>query len=447
MFRGIAGDQFSNSKEELNRSCLFQAEIGINFNKLQPYKPYDENRTYFDEEQQNLDFLYRKVEYFAVGHYCSAQWQPLDNPKKISTSFLPTYNLKSTAAKIKNLANIALFDLSIWGKNQQEVTQDLAKFVDKYKGWISTQKQNEGANSEIGKGITNDLDVTLRRLKQGVQLLADNPQLFKAFQYANTAMLLQFSLKDDFYQVIQNAQNTQCPCSEQQKKDIAYRPFQLAFFLLSLESTSNPQSKYRKKSVDLIWFPTGGGKTEAYLAVAALTIIWRRMTNKAYQGVAVIMRYTLRLLTAQQFERATKLIIVLEYLRQQFKSDLKDKKISVGLWIGGSSTPNNMENAGLATEQITKRGMDTNKFQIDTCPWCNEKLIKGKDKFHVHAFEARKGNLKIKCLNSECYFSKANGLPVQVVDEALYKHPPTLLFATVDKMATLSWKEQGHCFF
>ncbi len=447
LFDGIPNNQFSNSKEELNTSCLFQAEISINSNKLLPYKPYDKNKVYFDKEQQTLDFLYRNIEHFAIGHNCSATWHPLDNPNKINTTFLPTYNLKSTKTDIPDIANIPLYDLSIWGDNQSQAVNKLTDFISKYSDWITKQKQNDGANSEIGKNITNDLDKTLKRLKEGVQLLANNQQLFKVFQYANTAMLLQFSLKDDFYQDIQSTEKTQCPCSETQKKKITYRPFQLAFFLLSLESTINSQSKYRKDAVDLIWFPTGGGKTEAYLAVAALTIIWRRMTNEKYQGVSVIMRYTLRLLTAQQFERATKLITVLEYLRQQFSDDLKDEKINIGLWIGLSSTPNNISDATKATEQITKIGIDANKFQIDTCPWCNEKLIKENGKTYTHAFDSRKKDLKIKCLNNACCFSKLNGLPVQVVDEVLYNYPPTLLFATVDKMAMLSWQEKGHRFF
>ena len=160
------------------------------------------------------------------------------------------------------------------------------------------------------------------------------------------------------------------------------------------------------------------------------------------------MRYTLRLLTAQQFERASKLIAVLEYLRQRFKDDLKDETINIGLWIGGTSTPNALKGALEATEKITKQGESANKFQIDKCPWCGDKLIKDKnDHGYAHGFHNKGKEFKIKCLNSDCHFFKLNGLPVQVVDEVLYNNPPTLLFATVDKMAMLSWREEGHVFF
>jgi len=240
------------------------------------------------------------------------------------------------------------------------------------------------------------------------------------------------------------------PDFNETQKSSSYRPFQLAFLLISIESVINPKSKYRSDSVDLIWFPTGGGKTEAYLAVAALTIIWRRMSFSDYSGVSVIMRYTLRLLTAQQFERASKLITVLDYLRQQFTSDLKKDAISIGLWIGGDSTPNNLKNAIDAIKSIDKNGEAANQFQLDKCSWCGTKLIiENKKGIYSHAFQVRerKRELLIKCLNEDCHFHNKKGLPIQVVDEVLYLDPPTLLFATVDKFAMLSWVEDGHIFF
>ena len=445
LFEKIPKNNFSNGKELLNESCLFQAEINIQSGQLRRYKPYNENKKHTDSEQQKLEFLYREVAHFAIGHNCSTLWEPLDNPKQVSTTFMPTYDLKSTETKIEGLADIPLHDLSIWGKGQDEVIKMLERFIDKYSDWIKQQNQGNEADTDSGKEIIDNLDTTLKRLKEGVKLLKDG-KLFKAFQYTNTAMLLQFCLKGDFYKKIQdqNFKKT-CPCDNEQK-ETAYRPFQLAFLLISVESSINPQSKYRKNAVDLIWFPTGGGKTEAYLAVAALTIIWRRLSDDKYQGVSVIMRYTLRLLTTQQFERASRLITTLEYLRRQFPNDLKDDVISLGLWIGGSSTPNKLADIKLTV--IEDKGESANQFQIDTCPWCNDKLIQKVDESrYKHAFQSRRQGLQIKCLNEECDFARGGGLPVQVVDEVLYNNPPSLLFATVDKFAMLSWQEKGHAFF
>jgi len=450
-FPSLSNDKFSNTTELLNESCLFQAEISVDAGKLLSYKPFDITKTYSDKEYQKLEFLYRDMEHFSIGHNCATEWAPLESPTQVKTTFIPIYDLKATKTDVDGLKVIPLYDLSIWGNTQDEVIRQLSDFVNEYKNWIRSQKQQQDAQSDIGTHIINQLDVILDRLNESVELLSSNDKLFKAFQYANTAMLLQFSLGEDFYQNIQNTHFRESPPDfSNEQKETAYRPFQLAFLLISLESVINPESKYRTDSVDLIWFPTGGGKTEAYLSVAALTIAWRRMSVSDFSGVSVIMRYTLRLLTAQQFERASRLITVLEYLRLQFREDLKDEAISIGLWIGGSSTPNYLEGAFDVAEKIGKRGESANQFQLDKCSWCGTKLIQenGPSNF-THAFDVRKkkGDLIIKCLNKNCFFHNKKGLPIQVVDEALYNSPPSLLFATVDKFAMLSWIEEGHNFF
>ena len=447
-FSTIKGRGFSSANEEINRSCLFQSEIAIQSGKLQNYK---RNHSFKgDSEQRQLEFLYRGQKHFAIGHNCSAVWdENNERPGRIKTSYLPTYELKGLTTKGEN---IALSDLSIWGDSQAETVCRIGQFVGKYADWIAEQKKSSDAGGKEAKRILDQLDTTLTRLNEGVELIKTNRDLFRAFQFTNTAMLLQFALNEENgYSLIQK--NTgltdSCPIPEAQLKKYHYRPFQLAFLLLSLESIINPESKYRNEVVDLIWFPTGGGKTEAYLAVATLTILWRRMNNDNYQGVSVIMRYTLRLLTAQQFERTSRLITVLEYLRLNFVGELKEGPISAGLWIGQSSTPNTLKDAKELTEKIRKNGERANRFQIDKCPWCNSPLIGNNSGNYTHAFDVRdrQKRMVIKCLNEKCHFHNGAGLPISVVDGALYNYPPSLLFATVDKFAMLSWRENGHRFF
>jgi hypothetical protein len=237
----------------------------------------------------------------------------------------------------------------------------------------------------------------------------------------------------------------------------------LAFLLLKLNIENiDIDEETGKEIVDLIWFPTGGGKTEAYLAVAAFTIIYRRLSNDTgFEGTSVIMRYTLRLLTAQQFERASRLIVALEFIRNHYPEELKNEPITIGMWVGMSSTPNTMketqEKVDTINEECNKKnnGMEgnpeqNNVFQISSCPWCGTKLITN-NKFGkvVPGFKiegkGKNAEFKIKCLNENCPFH--NELPVQVVDEMLYEKPPTLLFGTVDKFAMLAWRSKGHRFF
>jgi len=445
LFPALGSDSYSNTKEVLNQQCLFQSSIKIHCDKFLEYKSYNPSRKSFDSEHDKLEFLYRDMNHFSIGHNCATEWDPIDKPTEVKTCFIPTYNLKSTKTNIDNLVDISLFDISIWGKPKEVVIGLLSEFVDAYGDWINNQKTFK--EYEIPSEIISNLDTTLLRLEEGVTLLTENDDLFQCFQLANTAMLIQFSLKGDFFKELQSQEDLSVPPLEIQK-NIGLRPFQLAFLLMSIESLINKDSMYRNNYVDLIWFPTGGGKTEAYLAVAALNIIWRRVANENYDGVSVIMRYTLRLLTAQQFERAGKLITVLEFMRQKFPKLLKSSEISIGLWIGGSSTPNNLETSKEVLTQIKKNGESANQFQVDKCPWCGDKLIQKHDHSYVYAFDVRdrKKDINIKCLNNNCHFSKSS-IPVKVVDDVLYSSPPTLLFATVDKFATLSWVEDGHKFF
>ena len=448
--KGITNDQFTNTKELLNESSLFQAQIVITANNFLPYKPFDSTKKYKDKEYQKLEFLFRETEHFSIGHNCSAEWSPFQSPTQVNSTFIPKYDLKATKTDVSEMNNIPLYDMSIWGKNQNDVIDLLSKFVLEYSNWIKSQTEEKDANSQVGSQVILELEKTLERLNESLLLLASNEELFRAFQFANTAMLIQFSLDDSFYKEVQNTSlDKSIPNLSESQKNSSYRPFQLAFLLISIESVINTNSKYRNESVDLIWFPTGGGKTEAYLAVAALTILWRRMSYTDYSGVSVIMRYTLRLLTAQQFERASKLITVLEYLRQQFTSELKKDVISIGLWIGGDSTPNNLKSAINGIKSIDKNGESANQFQLDKCSWCGSKLIVDNKGIYSHAFHVRerKREFLIKCLNEDCHFHNKKGLPIQVVDEVLYIDPPTLLFATVDKFAMLSWVEDGHIFF
>ena len=170
------------------------------------------------------------------------------------------------------------------------------------------------------------------------------------------------------------------------------------------------------------------------------------------------MRYTLRLLTAQQFERASRLIAALEFLRNKYPELLKDEKITVGLWVGMASTPNKVKDAHNKVDEINaecNKGdkgdpEQKNTFQVSSCPWCGSKLInRNKHNKWDQGFEivgrGQSAKFKIKCLNERCFYHKE--LPIQVVDEMLYENPPTLLFATVDKFAILAWEENGHRFF
>lgn len=473
-------NRFSNKNEKLNQKCLFQSSVKVFSNDILPYKSYEERES-FDEEAERLNFIYRNVKSYGVGHNCSVTWS--EDYKEVTTTFVPYHDIKDIRNKYELSDSVLeealdIRNLSNFGLPKDKVIENLNYFIDRYGRWIEDQKKENEKNSDKEKTIGNEIiskqEYNLKRLKSNIELLQRNENVFKAFQIANTAMFIQLIISDDNdfgafeknlnevnyntpYNALTFFENYPFGHKDRLEKSPQYRPFQLAFFLLSIDGIVFPESKSRKDIVDLIWFPTGGGKTEAYLAVAAFTIVWRRLNNEAgYQGTSVIMRYMLRLLTAQQFERASRLIVSLEFLRRQkkFQEILKSEPISIGLWIGMGSTPNKLEEASQKLDEIERecnngeRGKpeDKNTFQISACSWCGTKVIsKNENNKWDYAFKAGRRSFTISCLNNKCAFKEE--LPIQVVDEMLYENPPTLLFATVDKFAMLGWQSKANSFF
>ena len=488
-----SGD-FGNAKELINQKCIFQAEIKVQTGEFKPYKSHLELNP-LDKEAEVLNYLYKDKFSYAIGHNCSVIWD--ENMSTIQTTYLPQYDVKDTKNSFteedfkdspndfKALNNcLDIYNLSHFTKeSKEEIIKRLNNFVTLYGNWIESQKQKTytSINEDVENSIFKNLDYNLNRLKSNLLLLKDD-KVYRAFQLANTAMLIQiiisndpdFSGKEkdlselnpdidyndiDFFKKYKDREEKRRKENTDYKALIPkYRPFQLAFLLLNIDSVTDLNSDARNKIVDLIWFPTGGGKTEAYLAVAAFTIIYRRLINQTgYEGTSVIMRYTLRLLTAQQFERASRLIVALEFLRNQFESELKKEPITIGMWVGMSSTPNTLKETEEKVDEINeecnkKEGNPESKnvFQISSCSWCGTKLMtKNEHENWIFGFKlVGKGKntvFKIQCNNKKCHFH--NELPIQVVDEMLYDNPPTLLFGTVDKFAMLAWKAKGNSFF
>jgi len=202
-------------------------------------------------------------------------------------------------------------------------------------------------------------------------------------------------------------------------------------------------------------FQQGGGKTEAYLALSAFLIFWRRLQYpNSYGGVNIIIRYTLRLLSAQQFERATKLILACEFIRKNH-SDLGNEKITIGFWVGGSTIPNTIKEAkdklSHTQERLNSNKQSINPFQLSNCQWCNTKIIGKTQESNNPSIGhriSRQNQLSSHCLNPNCAYSEQNdGLPIVLVDEDIYSNPPTMLFATVDKFAQLAWKGEATSLF
>jgi ATP-dependent helicase YprA (DUF1998 family) len=229
-----------------------------------------------------------------------------------------------------------------------------------------------------------------------------------------------------------------------------WRPFQLAFILMNLRSIADPECEEREIA-DLIWFPTGGGKTEAYLGLAAFTVLLRRLQNPGNAGTTVLMRYTLRLLTTQQFQRAASLICALEYLRLEQEPEMGSVPVTIGLWVGGEVAPNREADGVKALNDLQSGASRDNPFIILSCPWCGARMgpVRRQNRIVCKGYKQLSNPKRIRfgCEDRACAFSGRDTLPLHVIDEAMYDEPPTLVIGTVDKFAMLPWRPEARSLF
>ena len=402
--------------------------------------------------------LYRSKKIFAAGHGCSVNWSD-NNPDSINSEFLPKYEVPRINPNPERIQQLNLNILSMRKLaypdllNNNEVIDELNLLVKEYDTWLvksadelsAEQRSYLTENKKMCENISS-------RIKDGIKILADNSnkKVMQAFRLANLAMLMQRANTEKYFrgkEKLPEMFNNFSIYKTLNDSIAIWRPFQLAFILLNISSIINPYSSDRKIA-DLLWFPTGGGKTEAYLGVVAFTIFYRRLSSENSSGTSVIMRYTLRLLTAQQFQRASSLICACEFIRENSKIELGKSPITIGLWVGKENTPNDNKTAIKNVNKLSDINFldifkSENPFQLTNCPWCSTPLLNEQQPI-LSGFRSHP-KFHFDCINNKCFYSK--GLPIQVVDELIYNNPTTLLFATVDKFARLAWDSNTQSLF
>ena len=411
-----------NSKyEELSRNTFFQPEIMItNLNSGAFCDIRKNDISVVDEETASLELIYKNYKSYAGGHGCSATWTVEDGVvKKVFTDFLPEYEVKQMMPsncfdkKILSMAYLATAPYS-------EVSVGLEKAINGYNLWITDQYLASNGN-DVAKANLSKCENVLNRLTESISLLSDN-KVYQAFQLANETMYYQRTKKDDL-----------------SDNSITWYPFQLAFLLLEIKSIIDPNCTDRSV-VDLLWFPTGGGKTEAYLGISAFILFYERVSDLGKyntEHVSIVMRYTLRLLSLQQFERASAMICAADLLRA--KNKLGSTPFSIGLWVGDSLTPNRLDEADLYLRKGESSSY-SNPVQFKKCPWCGTKL--GAADYFVDKQNKR---MHITCNNSKCDFS--SGLPIHLIDDDIYAHKPSFIISTIDKFVQIAYKDEAGSLF
>jgi hypothetical protein len=412
----------------LTEEHVFQPQIRIRCEGGTSLVPLDEGRSSTNDEERTLAMLYRNRPSFARGHLCAAVWADLDperghpslppmtvapycwadggavfgsavqtrfSPADVRSEYTPVVPV-SAPDKDWDPANPAPElrpDVLSETWDPAALQAALSPLTVAYAAWL-TRRDGEvatlpAADQAVARAALGRARGALQRIQAGIDVLVQDDDARLAFCFANQAIAVQ---------------------SRWTKGRVnPWFPFQLAFQLLNLPAIVQ-RGHPDREICDLLWFPTGGGKTEAYLGLAAFTMAYRRLRARRAGdrlgggGVAILSRYTLRLLTIQQFRRALALITACEILRigrpagglmgwrPKWCKDTNDalwgdSRFSAGLWVGGGVTPNNVQGfeyknrrnqivrAPGAIEILEGRGQGEGEpAQVLSCPACGSIL-------------------------------------------------------------------------
>jgi hypothetical protein len=415
-----------------------------------------------DPEEQELRLLHRRARVFAIGHGCSPEWKETDGTvHAVRSEVMPSYFVPRVSAKGNKAQTLddeaQVLDIA-WLANDSvstdELVRELDAFIDPYADWIEQVTAEAAALHQrytaATKSVLERLERARDRMRGGVRVFANHPdraKLIAAFRLANRAMLIQMRHSKKDLAGTRHPRSAAPDLPTSYPAGAKWYPFQMGFFLTTLHGLVDPEHQDRDVA-DLIWFPTGGGKTEAYLLVAAFEIFRRRLLDGSKgAGTAVLSRYTLSLLTAQQFQRTASTIAACEHLRRKETAKLGDEPISVGLWVGESTTPNSYVKARESFDELRDAGETDDRFLLERCPWCGTEIVPREhtDDDADYGIVSTDCSFKFHCTSSKCEFNAE--LPVLVIDDALYDTPPTFLLGTVDKFAQLAWvPESGKLF-
>ena len=410
------------------------------------------------------EFYFEQRPIMGRGRGCAAVWEtPVDGRTScVKSAFIPEYEFPGVSSALEGFDKyfFSTFTMSVKSKKRETISK-LNTLADSYENWIhntllgNTRMRNVEFKEKIGnKTIERCLDA-LSRIREGIHIIEKDDTAFEAFCFMNRVIFLQNSIKN-----YARKHGTERECRFQDfinpknvDNNFGWRPFQIAFILMNIAGIVDPEHKDRE-IVDLLYFPTGGGKTEAYLGIMAFVIANRRLRatdDGKYNldgGVTIMLRYTLRLLTTQQRDRITKMVIAAEMIRRQAYPQFGKEPISIGFWVGGGVTPNKFDEfIDKSSAPQTARSARTHIYkQFLTCPFCGKKLEE--DNFNI---DPEKKSIEIFCSDRDCQFYKYKEdrmpIPVYLVDEEIYAKCPTIILSTVDKFARLPWDVSTNALF
>jgi Helicase conserved C-terminal domain len=401
------------------------------------FSPRPSLRAEVDDDTRAAALIYKDVKEYVVGHTCSAVALLADgNVVTLKTEWIPAITVPPISDRgdrvfdrLRDSDTQRPLDAKWLAEaSRTPLNEGLNSLVACYSEWIDREETRiSGLPMSLQPQARKHIDRcrhAASRMADGIGAIRDDERVRTAFQLSQDAMAMQFAWI-------------------RPGAALVWRPFQIGFQLLVLSSLAE-RDRSDREVMDLLWFPTGGGKTEAYLALTAFTIFLRRLKPTSRDdgsGVAVLMRYTLRLLTIQQFQRAAALILACELIRRRAQSNAQNglpigtAPIGIGLWVGAAATPLTLR------EALNKPAGDpSTPEQLTTCPCCGQKL----------SWRLTPAESIVECSSEpEGCELRATGarLPVWTIDEEIYAKTPSLLIGTIDKFAQIVRKLETRALF
>jgi hypothetical protein len=424
---------------EPDLAYVFQPELEVRSDR--PFVPRPDLRGVRSAEwdEQVADLHYADTPEYATGHGVSAEWEVVNGAcHLLRTAWIPSAEVEKTATVDVPGVQLSMNELGMLADGAAAETA-LRPLVAQYRSWVEAQRAGiatlQARRRETATELLRFAGLAADRIDRGIDVLAQDADALDGFRVANRAVA----------RALRKRLEIETPC---------WRAFQLAFILLNLPGLADPRDPNRE-TVDLLFFPTGGGKTEAYLGLAAFAMVLRRLRHPgekglAGAGVSVIMRYTLRLLTLDQLARAAGLVCALELEREKAITRYGEWPFEIGLWVGKAATPNILGRQGDGRSDSARAKVRQFKadpkgkpspIPLENCPWCGTRF--GPNSFALLPNDDAPNELRIVCTNFECDFTRDRALPIVAVDEPIYRRLPAFVIATVDKFASLPWVGQA----
>ena len=390
------------------------------------------------------------LEYPALGFNSGIDYEKKDGNIFLETTWFPKYSLPRIDPQQHGIdTSFSVFADPVGCVDQgmklvnamRGYIEDVKKTLDVTQGLKPDQTAEMTAEKEAFRKDIEKWSEEAQMIKRGVDMLDESKEAdpdseafgpFRAFQLMNLTM---GNIAGEKYK--------------------GWRLFQIAFILASLPTLASRIPAYLKYqspkwdgSTTLLYFATGGGKTEAFLGLLVFGLFLDRLRGKR-RGVTAMIRYPLRLLTIQQAQRAARVLAEAEKLR--FQEKIPGDSFRIGFWVGGSNTPNRVRGNTEFNQSVpilerntkTEEELRQNRaymlacqkwIKLVECPFCHSAPV------GIRRFPSLGDQAGYVCQNDSCWWNRhnpSNPLPFHFVDDDIYALSPSVLLGTVDKLALI----------